>query len=117
MKHLKEPYYYFPSRPKYRAAWIGVQVVALIPWMLATMVTVEMVFAEPGKGYVAPSGQHVSCEALAPRGKSGSMPKCALFGSKETNPGGFALAVASFALLSGIMWISSRPGRGLKFSK
>lgn len=98
---MKESYYYFPSRPKYKAAWV----------------TIEMVFAEPGKGYAAPSGQHVTCEALAPRGKSGSKPKCALFGSKETNPAGFALAVASFVLLSGIMWISLRPGRGLKFSK
>lgn len=67
--------------------------------------------------YVTPSGKYIACEALAPRGKATSQPRCAYFGSKETNPKGFALAIASFAILYGVMWIGSRPGRGLKFSK
>jgi len=114
---MKQAYQVFPARPEYKAIWVGVQLLAVIPYMVAGCMTFEMVFAEPGKGYVGPSGKYVACEALAPRSRASSPPRCASFGSMETNPAGFGWLVASFALLNGVMWISSRPGRGLKFSK
>jgi hypothetical protein len=112
-----ESFDYFPPRKTYRAAWIGLQVVILIPWMVFGALSIEMTFAEPNKGYVTSSGKYVSCEALAPRSRTTSPYRCAFLGSKETNPTGFGWVLASFAVLNGMMWISSRPGRGLTFSK
>jgi hypothetical protein len=112
-----EPYEYFPSRKKYKAAWIGVQLLALIPWIFSGALFYEMTFAEPQKGYVTSSGNYISCEALAPRSRTTSPYRCAYLGSKETNPTGFRWVLVSFSVLSGVMWVSSRPGRGLRFSK
>jgi hypothetical protein len=114
---MMEPVDYFPTRKAYKAAWIGLQLVALIPWMISGALSIEMTFAEPNKGYVTSSGRYVSCEALAPRGRTSSPYRCASLGSKETNPSGYGWVLVSFGVLSGVMWISSRPGRGLKFSK
>ena len=112
-----EPYEYLPSRKKYKAAWIGLQLVTLVPWIVSGALTIEMTFAEPNKGYVTSAGEHVSCEALAPRSRTTSPSRCAFLGSKETNPTGFGWVLVSVAVLSGVRWASSRPGRGLKLSK
>lgn len=89
----------------------------VLPFMFALSVTVEMSFALPGKGHVAPNGSYVSCEALAPRAKSYSKPRCSNFGSVETNPLGFVLALASLGALGIVVWLSCRPGRGLRWTR
>lgn len=89
----------------------------LLPFMFSVVTVIEMTFAQPGKGYRSPSGVNVACEALAPRAKSYTEPRCARFGSMETNPRGFGLALVSLALLGGGMWLSCRPGRGLRFAR
>ena len=85
--------------------------------MAAGAIAMEMTFAEPGKGYISESGQPVQCEALAPRGKSRSKPSCAYFGSMETNPQGYAVSLLALAGIGILLSWSSRPGRGLRWSK
>ena len=114
---MKEPYFYFPARDSRRRAWIALQVVLVLPFMFSVAIVLEMAFAQPGKGYRSTSGVDVTCEALAPRAKSYSEPRCARFGSMETNPQGFGWAIASLALLGGGIWLSCRPGRGLRFAR
>ena len=100
-----------------RRLWIMLQVLIIAPFMFTAMTIVEMTFAEPGGAYVAESGQKIRCEALARSGRSLGWLHCATFGSKETNPRGFLLAITTFTGLSALLWWSSRPGRGLRFSK
>lgn len=108
---------FYSSRDSRRRAWVVLQLLVVLPFMFATATVIEMGFAEPGKGFLDQSGTYVACEALAPRAKSYTQPRCARFGSMETNPAGFGVAVASFTLLAGIIWLSCRPGRGLRFSR
>ncbi len=93
------------------------QLLVTLPFLFALSIATEMLFAQPGKGYRTPSGTYVACEALAPRAKSYSPLRCAPFGSMGTNPAGFALAIASLGLLSAVIWVSCRPGRGFRFSR
>lgn len=97
--------------------WIALQLLLLAPVMLASAVVIEMTFAEAGKGYLSETGRQIQCEALAPRGKSYNKPRCASFGSKETNPFGYVTAIVALGGLGALLWWSSRPGRGLRSSK
>ncbi len=114
---MRESYFHFPSRDNLRRAWIALQVSLMLPFMFSVAIVLEMAFAQPGKGYRSPAGVDIACEPLAPRAKIYSAPRCARFGSMETNPQGFGLALASLALLSGGMWLSCRPGCGLRFAR
>ena len=105
------------SRTRRRALWIVFQIGCTLAFLFSSAVAIEMGFAEPGKGYMSASGTPVPCEALAPRVKSYSEPRCARLGSIATNPVGFGLALTSLAALGGILWMTSRPGRGLRFDR
>lgn len=100
-----------------RSLWIALQLLLVIPFMFSGAMFVEMTFAEPGGSYRADAGELVQCEALAPRRKPHKSPRCASFGSMETNPGGYAVTVVSLLSLGTLLWWSSRPGRGLSWSK
>jgi hypothetical protein len=108
---------YFSSRDRRRGAWVAFQVALVLPLMLSAGVVLEMTFARPGEGYRSASGVEKSCEALAPRYKSYTAPRCATFGSMETNPLGFGIAVASLAALGAAVWLACRPGHGLRFAR
>jgi hypothetical protein len=92
-------------------------VLTFAPFMFSTMIVFEMTVAKPGGGYRTDAGQYVHCQALAMRGKSQNKPRCAYYGSKETNPRGYGIAVAALLGLGAVLWVSSRPGRGLSWSK
>jgi len=96
---MNQAYQAFPARPKYKAIWVGVQLLAVIPYMVVGCMALEMVFAEPGKGYVGPSGKYIACEALASRSRASSPPRCASFDSMETNPAGIRMGGRIFCLL------------------
>lgn len=100
-----------------RSLWIALQLLLVIPFMFAGAMLVEMTFAEPGRSYRADAGELVECEALAPRSKRYNRPRCASFGSMETNPGGYAVTVVSLVSLGALLWWTSRPRRGLSWSK
>lgn len=100
-----------------RTIWIALQLLLVAPFMFSSAIVIEMTFAEAGKGYLSETGRQVQCEALAPRGKSYNKPRCASFGSKETNPLGYVAAIAVLGGFGVFMWWSSRPGRGLRWSK
>jgi hypothetical protein len=100
-----------------RALWVTLQAGSILPFMWAAVVVIEMTFAMPGQGYRTESGNYVVCEALAARGKPYTAPRCATYGSKETNPTGYTASVALLCALSAILWATTRPGRGLRFSR
>ena len=100
-----------------RRWWIALQIAAIVPLMWAVVVVAEMTFAMPGRGYHDASGKYIACEALAARGKPYTAPRCATYGSMETNPIGYAGAFALLVALSSVLWVSTRPGRGLRFSR
>lgn len=104
-------------RSNRRHLWIALQLAVVLPLAWAAVVVVDMTFAIPGKGYRSASGQYVACEALAARGKSSTQPRCATHGSMETNPTGYAAALAALASLSSVLWVTTRPGRGLRLSR
>ena len=95
----------------FRMIWTVFQILLFLPFLFLISVFVDMSFAEPGKGYIAKSGQAIKCEALAPRSKSGQ--HCSAFGSKETNPIGYGLVVSSIAGVIILGWWCGRPGRGI----
>lgn len=97
-----------------RVLWIAGQVLAIVPTFLAFSTVMDMTFAKPGGSYVDESKVLVRCEALAMPTKKWHAPRCASFGSMETNPGGYAAAWLGLAACFGFLWLSSRPGRGLK---
>jgi hypothetical protein len=97
-----------------RKYWIALQVTLAIPFLLSMGLVIEMTFAVPGKGYHDQSGKYVACEALASRSKVSTPRRCSVFGSKETNPVGYAGALAILAATSAILFVSTRPGRGLR---
>lgn len=102
------------SYPK-RRRWVALQLLVIVPFMFAGSVVFEMMTAVPGGSYLSETGQHIQCEALTTRGRVNIKPDCASFGSMETNPGGFALAMTAFVSLSALLWYSSRPRRGLRW--
>ena len=95
----------------YRPLWMLSQLLLFLATVFLTSLFIDMSFAEPGKGYISKSGQKVRCEALAPRDKSGL--HCSVFGSKETNPVGYALVIGSLAGVILLGWWCGRPGRGI----
>ena len=103
------------ARRDARRWWIALQVALIVPFLWVAAVAIEMTFAMPGKGYRDASGRYVACEALAARGRPHVAPRCAAYGSIETNPSGFATVVSTLAALSWVLWASTRPGRGLRF--
>lgn len=96
---------------------IALQLLLVGPCFLASAVVIEMTFAEAGTGYLSETGQQVKCEALSPRGRSSTKPRCASFGSKETNPFGYFTAIVALGGLSTLLWWSGQPGRGLRWRK
>lgn len=96
--------------------WILVQVLTLMPLVYAAGVVLDMSCARPGVGYTAPNGVFVQCEALS-RGRRLTPPSCARYGSKETNPVGYGIALAAMTSLGVVIWVSTRPGRGLRMSR
>ena len=104
-------------RSQGRRWWIAIQLITVVPFLWSAALAIEMTFAIPGKGYYDASGTYVTCEALAARGKPYTAPRCAAFGSMETNPVGYAGAIALVAALSSALWFTTRPGRGLRFSR
>ena len=106
-----------PVRRLPKALWIALQAATVLPFMWAAVVVIEMTFAMPGKGYRTESGNYVACEALAARGKPYTAPRCATYGSIKTNPTGYAGSVALLCVLSMVLWVTTRPGRGLRFSR
>jgi hypothetical protein len=93
------------------------QLLLVGPYFFASAVVIEMTFAEAEKGYLSSMGLQVKCEALAPRGRSSTKPRCASFGSKETNPFGYVTAIVALGGLSTLLWWSGQPGRGLRWGK
>jgi hypothetical protein len=104
------------ARRRRSRLWILAQILAAIPFLYATSIVLEMSFAQPGVGYIAPNGRSIQCEALAP-GKRLAAPRCATFGSKETSPVAYVLAIASASALGALLWASTRRGRGLRLSR
>ncbi len=88
-----------------------------LPMMFAFFTVIDMTFALPGRGFVSKENAVVWCEALAPQYKSYSPPRCSRFGSKETNPQGYAIAIGACVVMGSFLWFSSRPGRGLRLSR
>jgi len=97
-----------------RKCWIALQVALVIPFLFTFGLVIEMTFAFPGQGYHDQSGKYVACEALASRRSAATPRRCALFGSIETNPLGYTGAIALLATISGVLFLSTRPGRGLR---
>jgi hypothetical protein len=98
-------------------AWAVVQLFAALPLMFTFFTVLDMTFAIPHKGYVSVSQTYVACEALAPQYKRYSSPRCSRFGSMETNPSGYVLAIGACFTLGSFIWFSSLPGRGLRLSR
>lgn len=92
--------------------WTMLQFVSLCALLAVGPLVWEMVDAEPQTSYVNRAGQVVHCEAVVhARGPEKTV--CATFGSKETNPGGFAAGcVLVFCILALFSWAGA-PGRGL----
>lgn len=72
--------------------------------------------SEATGGYYDESGKYIECEAVSPPSKHVKIPKCAPYGSMETNKLGYAIAWFSAASFGYLLWLTSRPGRGLKIS-
>lgn len=100
-----------------RKFWIAAQVSLVIPTLVALALVAEMTVAEPGKSYKSRSGQLIRCEALVRPIKRSSGPRCATFGSKETNKPGYLLAWTALAACSALLWWTSKPGRGVTISR
>lgn len=96
----------------YRPLWTSIQLLLLLPFLFLVSVLIDMSLAEPGKGYIAESGQKIQCETLAPRSKSGL--RCSAFGSKEKNPAGYAIVISALAGIVLLGWWCGRPGRGIQ---
>ncbi len=97
-----------------RKYWIALQIALVAPFLFTAGLVIEMTFAFPGQGYHDEAGKYVACEALASRRSPATPRRCALFGSMETNPSGYAGAIALLAGISGLLFMSTRPGRGLR---
>jgi hypothetical protein len=95
-----------------RWLWTLMQFAMLCALLAVGPLVWEMVDAEPQTSYVNRGGQVVRCEAVVhARGPEKTV--CATFGSKETNPGGFAAGcVLVFGILAMFSWAGG-PGRGL----
>lgn len=104
-----------------RWKWIVIQIALIFLFLFATTTVIEMTYATPNQGYTKESGQYVSCEALeylsTRQVRSGMKPSCASFGSMETNKLGYLYAWLSVIVLIMLLWFTSRPGRGLHFSR
>jgi len=97
--------------------WVAAQLLAVPFLALASSLVIQMTFAIPNGSYIDESGVLVTCEALSPRGKRWHSPGCARFGSKETNPTGYALAWLGVLGVGSFLYLSTRPGRGFRFSR
>jgi hypothetical protein len=104
------------KRGRLYIAWIAGQIAAIVLWYGTFSVLMDMSFAEPHKSYLAASGKIIDCEALVRPGRHAKFPHCSQFGSVETNPGGYVLAWLAAGSISVFIWLSTRPGRGLRFS-
>jgi|SRR5471030_334994 len=101
-----------------RLFWVTLQLLIIVPFGFASSIVIDMTFAKPGGSYLSDTNERVQCEALAPPRKNiYSKPQCAAFGSMETNPRGYAIAVTACVSLGALLWWSSRPGRGLRASR
>lgn len=87
----------------------------IFPLIFLLNIFLEMTFAEPGGVYRVEPNKTVRCEALVAPIKSWHKPRCASFGSMETNPGGYALLVVSLLSLGGFGWATSRPRCEIRF--
>lgn len=97
--------------------WIILQLVLILPFLHAISTVIGMSVAEPIGGYFDKSGKFIQCEAVSPPTKHVREPTCAQYGSKETNPKGYALAWLGVVLIGSVLYISSRPGRGMRINR
>jgi hypothetical protein len=100
-----------------RHLWIALQLLVIVPFVFSFTIVVEMTFAIPGGSYFVEPNKPVQCEALVISTKAYMKSHCATFGSKETNPGGYVIAVTSLSSLGIFLWVSSRPRRGLRLGR
>jgi hypothetical protein len=97
--------------------WITLQLVLFFPFIHAMTTVIGMSVAEPIGGYLDKSGRYIECEAVSPPTKHVREPTCAPYGSKETNPKGYLIAWFGVVSIGSILYISSRPGRGMRITR
>ena len=107
------------ARPKLK--WVVLQAVLVPPLLLLSALVIEAAFAIPLNRYRADYGQvpvNLShCDAVFLPGKRGLSPRCATFGSVETNPAGFAALGFGLSATALLLSLTVRPGRGLRFGR
>lgn len=107
------------ARPKLK--WVVLQAVLVPPVLLLGALLIEAAFATPLNRFQADHGRVpvalLHCDAVFLPGKRGLSPRCATFGSIETNPAGFAALTFGFSATALLLALSVRPGRGLRFGR
>lgn len=97
--------------------WITFQLILMVPYIYSMVTVIDMSRAEPIGGYTDESGRFIQCEAVSPPSKYVKTPSCAEHGSMETNRSGYLMAWGSLLLTASMLWVTSRPGRGLRISR
>ena len=90
--------------------WILKVSVSLLSGFVFLFLSVEMTLSEPGETIIAPNGEHIICEARAPRSKS-SKRRCSVLGSFQTRPKTYAFVLAATLVSFGAFWVASGKGR------
>lgn len=107
------------AKPKLK--WVLLQGLLVLAFFSLSALVIEAAFAIPISRYQADYGRVPAnlshCDAVYLPGKRGLSPRCAKFGSVETNPAGFAALGFGLSATVFLLALSTRPRRGLRFGR